>query len=145
MANMRELGLEKVSDNGNVIYVYKNIPETFPEIRELITNPEGFLDFIMSVTLNPRRYNKPIYKTRFNKKTFIFAFAYQLGKIQSGKPYLGQFEANARRLLLTARGANAIEQTVIEYATKYSKTDLRASEWEEISENLIVNLKQFYL
>ena len=91
--------MKQVSRSGNKVFICETT-DVLPCIRDLIKFPEEYSLFINSATINPKDVNAELY-AQFNKdtyRTFIYAFAVQLGQTRSTNSCVHQIEMNARRI-----------------------------------------------
>lgn len=141
--------MKEIEKNGNRIYIFETSKKV-PSIKNLILNPESNINFINSVTLNPKNENAELY-SHFSSDTyssFLYAFAYQMGHLNPLSVATPQFEMNARRFerLYKKRSIvlSELELSIINYCKDFQNLLCRRNERESFSHNLISNLIELY-
>lgn len=141
--------MKTIDKSGNRLYVFETV-KNVPSIKRLITNAESNINFINSVTLNPKSENAELYSDfSFDTyRSFLYAFAYQAGHLNPTSCVAFQFEMNARRFdrLCKKRGIvlSESEMSIINYCKTFKKVILTHSERVSFSNNLIKNLIELY-
>lgn len=94
--------VRQVEKSGNKVYIFdcaQNRLPKFTDLVKILSEIEDRSALVDSMTLNPRNSNAAFYADLSSEtlKIFIYAFAFQLGKLSS-ESYKDQFQMNARRL-----------------------------------------------
>lgn len=144
-----DVSMQKISQNGNRIYFFETV-NAVPSINELILS-DKCKTFIDSVTLNPKNVNAKLY-SQFTKETypvFLYAFAFQFGRLRFTSDLYTQFETNARRAEKLCKKKNIIlstkEAAILDKCKNFHLQQMHFNNQKAVSDRFLSDLAEVYL
>ena len=126
---------------------YEEFPydKAVPSVDDIINGFQRL--FIEHVTLNPSEVTWKSYGYQLNTityRSFLYAFAYEIGRIDPKWNVAAQLQKNASSLSLFLQGSGIkltdTEKSVLEIATKFTKWNCSESAREKISQESRIRL-----